>query len=86
MAETPAARLGDPSDHGGTIISASSTTFVDGIATARTGDLHSCPIHGVTPLIGTAKTLVDGKIRVRVGDRAECGAVIISGSPTVMVG
>lgn len=78
------ARLGDPSNHGGTIISASPTTFADGKAVARAGDLHSCPIqgHGITPLSSAAVTLADGKRVVRVGDTAACGAVITSGSPT----
>ena len=86
MALSPAARLGDPSDHGGSIVSASSTVFADMIGRARNGDSHSCPIpgHGVTALIsGSSGVYVDGLLVIRVGDKAGCGAAISSGSPTV---
>ncbi len=89
MPSTAAARKGDTSSHGGTIIGACSPTVdVNGIPQARTGDLHSCPIlgHGVTPLTGTAVAKADGLVCVRVGDTAACGAVINSGSPTVSLG
>jgi uncharacterized Zn-binding protein involved in type VI secretion len=90
VAEQPVARLGDTSDHGGTITSNCSTDMLtDGLETAHTGSLHSCPIpgHGITPLTGTSKTLIDGgQPKVRVGDLAGCGAAIISGSPTVQSG
>jgi uncharacterized Zn-binding protein involved in type VI secretion len=83
-----AARRGDPSTHGGEIVSASSDVFCDGIGVARTGDLHACPIpgHGTTALTGTATTKADGANRVRVGDLAGCGAAISAGSPTVNLG
>jgi uncharacterized Zn-binding protein involved in type VI secretion len=82
----PVARLGDPSNHGGRIITASGTTFADGIAVARNADLHQCPLagHGTTPLTATTTiTSVDGRRVIRVGDRAGCGAVITAGSPTM---
>lgn len=88
MTLSPVARLGDPSSHGGTIISASSDFRVDGIGVARTGDQHSCPIpgHGVTTLTGTAIMQNDGKHVVRVGDTAACGAAITAGSPKTSAG
>lgn len=81
------ARQGDPSDHGGKIISGSSVVFTDGQPAAREGDLHQCPIpgHGTTPMTSTATVYADGKRRVRVNtpsDHAGCGAIIIKGSPT----
>jgi uncharacterized Zn-binding protein involved in type VI secretion len=83
----PVARHGDPSSHGGTITGACSPTFkCDGIAVARTGDAHTCPIpgHGTTALTGSSEATADGGLRiVRVGDTAGCGAAITSGSPTV---
>jgi uncharacterized Zn-binding protein involved in type VI secretion len=89
-AEKAVARLGDPSSHGGTITSLCSTAMLtDGIQTARTGSLHTCPIpgHGITPLTGTSKTLIDGGLaKVRVGDLAACGAAITAGSPTTSSG
>jgi uncharacterized Zn-binding protein involved in type VI secretion len=76
-------RLGDKSDHGGTIITASSDMFVDGIAVARKGDQHSCPIpyHGVTQITEASNTnFNDGKGIARIGDKVGCGATIIQGS------
>lgn len=78
------ARKGDPSNHGGVIITGATKTFVNGIEVARVGDLHSCPIpfHGVTPIVTGSPTVVaEGKAVARVGDVAGCGAAISSGSP-----
>jgi uncharacterized Zn-binding protein involved in type VI secretion len=83
------ARLGDRTDHGGTIISGASRTLVNGISAARKGDLHSCPLkgHGVTPITtGSSSVNIEGRPSARVGDRTGCGAVITSGSPDVEVG
>lgn len=77
------ARLGDSSDHGGTIISAASYTDVNGIFVARVGDLHSCPIpgHGVTKIIdGSGNYDSEGKITAVVGSTVGCGAKITGGS------
>jgi uncharacterized Zn-binding protein involved in type VI secretion len=86
----PLARLGDPSSHGGTIISASITTTADGKGVARVGDLHQCPQegHGTTALahVGAPVLSVDGKQAIWVGDTAACGAAISAGSPTVSRG
>ena len=79
-------RLGDTSSHGGTVISASTTTLANRKGIARTGDLHSCPIrgHGVTAFNSTCTTKSDGKSVVRVGiDSCGCGAVVVGGSPDV---
>ena len=86
---SPVARLNDPSDHGGHIITASSDVFVNGIGIARLGDSHSCPIagHGVTPLVTSSSTVfADTKGVVRVGDKTGCGATISAGSPNVNAG
>ena len=80
------ARLGDPSDHGGTIISGcASTVLTNGKQTALDGCLHSCPIddHGVTPVSATGVHTAEGAKIVRVGDKAGCGAAISKGSPNV---
>lgn len=82
----PVARLGDPSNHGGTIISASPNVRANGIAVARHGDLHSCPLpgHGITAIssISSGKH-VNGQRVLTVGAVAGCGAVISGGSPNV---
>lgn len=83
---TAVARLGDTSNHGGTIIQASSDVKVNGLGVARQGDNHSCPIsgHGVTPLTAiTTKTFVNGRLVITVGAVAGCGAHINQGSPNV---
>lgn len=85
----PIARLNDPSDHGGHIISAATNVLANSIGVARQGDSHTCPIrgHGVTPLIAsTTSVYVNGRAVVRVGDAAGCGAHITQGSPDVLAG
>lgn len=82
----PQARLGDSSSHGGTIITGSLTTMVDGRPAARMGDKHVCPIphHGVTPIVtGSLNTTTDGRPNARMGDMTGCGAVIVTGSLNV---
>jgi len=51
-------RLGDPTTHGGKVISASSTTIVEGKTVALVGDLVVCPIqgHGVNKIIEGSNT------------------------------
>lgn len=73
------ARLGDSSDHGGVIITASATYIADGARGALEGDLHSCPTHGVTALTSGSIVICLGRRIVRIGDTAECGAAIITG-------
>ena len=82
----PQARLGDTSSHGGTVITGSVTTIVNGRPMARMGDMHVCPIpgHGVTPIVsGSLDTATDGRPNARMGDMAGCGAVIVTGSLNV---
>ena len=83
------ARLGDTTDHGGVIITASQTVDANGIRVARKGDLHSCPIpgHGVTAIVTGSSTVdVNGKPVARIGDVTGCGATIVSASPNVDAG
>jgi len=79
----PQARLGDMTSHGGTIITGSLTTMVNGRPVARMGDMHVCPIpyHGVTPIVtGSLRTSTDDRPNARIGDVTGCGAVIVGGS------
>jgi len=87
---TQVARLGDTSDHGGTIISTNQddTVRANGIPIAVDGAIHSCPItgHGDTPITPiTVKTYINGKLVVTIGAQAGCGAKINVGSPNVIV-
>jgi uncharacterized Zn-binding protein involved in type VI secretion len=78
------ARLGDTSDHGGTIISVTTQhTNAEGQLVAKVYDLHSCPIpgHGVTPiLIGSSQVICEGQPTAVNNSRCGCGALIIAGS------
>ena len=80
----PVARLGDTTNHGGTIVTGSTGTIVNGKPVARMGDLHACPRkgHGLTRIVsGSTTTLIEGKPTARMGDTTGCGAVIVTASP-----
>lgn len=79
-------RLGDKTDHGGTVISASETFICFGKGVARVGDMVTCPItgHGVTPIVEGHPTFTDkGKPVAFDGHRAACGCKLISSLPAV---
>lgn len=75
-------RLGDPTDHGGKVITASKTMRFDGRFVARKGDEVSCPKHPeVKPnliLEGDNSMTDDGVPIARQGYRATCGCRLIS--------
>lgn len=82
------ARLGDPSSHGGVIVTGAARTLVNGKKAARLGDLHACPIpgHGIRQIVtGSPNTFIEGKAAARVGDQIACGAVIVNGSSNTLV-
>ncbi len=89
----PAARVGDTTVHGGTIVGPGvPTVMIGGMPAAVLGDTHICPIpppaHVTsTPFImGSTTVLIGGKPAVRVGDTCVCGASAAVGEPTVMIG
>ncbi|SFN16120.1 Zn-binding Pro-Ala-Ala-Arg (PAAR) domain-containing protein, incolved in TypeVI secretion [Formivibrio citricus] len=74
-------RLGDPTSHGGVVVSASPLTPVFGVPVARLGDMVSCPIpgHGTCPIVeGDASWIVDGRPVALEGHKTACGAGLIS--------
>lgn len=75
-------RLGDPTSHGGKVVSASATNFtVGGIAVARVGDLCSCPQRGhnnCTIAEGNPKHIIGGIAVAYAGHKTTCGAVLES--------
>ena len=97
-AQTPAARLGDSTSHGGTIITGAPTVNIGGKPAARKDDLASCPVvpeppappHGIGPIInGSSTVFIGGKPAARIGGTiVEAGATstIVVGSPTVRIG
>lgn len=84
---TAIAVLGSVSSHGGVMITGSSNLLADGTPVCVSGNLHSCPIagHGVTPVVGTVNVLSEGVPVLTIGAIAGCGAVLVSGIPTIEV-
>jgi uncharacterized Zn-binding protein involved in type VI secretion len=100
-AESPAARVGDPTSHGGTIVGPGvPSVLIGGQPAAVVGDQTTCPLFsGVPPnqaphiggpiVTGSSTVLIGGKPAARVGDpNAENGssATIASGAATVIIG
>lgn len=74
-------RLGDKTTHGGQVITASSSTIIEGKPAALLGDIVSCPYkgHGDNKIISGASTCFsDGKPMVLDDARCECGCRIIA--------
>ena len=95
----PAARMGDPTAHGGSIVVGFPTVLIGGQPAARMGDMHACPMvtPGVPPiphvggpiLKGSLTVLIGGQPAARMGDMATCTGPpdsIVSGCPTVLIG
>ena len=77
----PIVRLGDPTSHGGKVITASVTHSIAGIGIARVGDQIVCPIpgHGVNVIVeGAANYLIGGRMVALHGHHGACGCTLIS--------
>lgn len=71
--------LGDATTHGGKIISASSSLFVNGTQVALIGDLVSCSKHGTNCIIEGDPTAFDNGVSIVVNNCfCECGCRVIS--------
>lgn len=87
-----AARGGDATTHPGTVVPTVGSVLINGRPVATVGDLHVCAFPGLPPhpastiATGSGTVWVVGRQAARVGDAAGCGAVIISGSPNVVIG
>ncbi len=75
--------------HGATPITGSPTCYANNEIIVRLGDLVYCPIHGhgINPIVTVMapNRESDGKPVAQVTAIAQCGAIIISGSPNVYV-
>lgn len=95
----PAARMGDPTAHGGMIVAGVPNVVIGGQPAARLGDMHVCPM--VTPAVppvphvggpvnmGSATVLIGNMPAARMGDMAICTGppdTILGGCPTVLIG
>lgn len=97
----PAARLGDMTSHGGSIVVGEFTVLIGGQPAARVGDNHVCPMlnpgvppppHVGGPIMppGVPTVLIGGMPAACVGDSATCSgppdSILPPGCPTVLIG
>jgi uncharacterized Zn-binding protein involved in type VI secretion len=86
----PAARIKDPTVHGGAITAGEPTVVIGGSPAARVGDAHTCPKHGGGPISAGSTTVnIAYKPAARVGDPATCSGppdAIASGCQSVSIG
>src|SRR5690554_611736 len=96
----PAARLGDPTVHGGTITLGFPTVLIGGQPAARLADMHLCPMvtpapvpvpHVGGPIIGPGvpTVLIGNMPAATLGDMVTCVGppdMIVMGCPTVLIG
>lgn len=96
-AQTPAARVGDPTSHGGQIVGPGvPNVLIGGLPAVVVGDQATCPlVSGTVPHVGgpivtgSATVLIGGRPAARVGDLVvETGpsSMILLGAPTVLIG
>lgn len=80
--------LGDKTDHGGTVITASGRAQTGDRNIACVGDKVTCPRHdGVTTIVtGDPSMLIDGKPVARHGDKTSCGASLIAAQSLSSIG
>lgn len=89
-----AARFGDSTTHGGTVIGPGiATVLIGGMPAAVLADNHMCSmppnVHQptVSPFIqGSTTVMIGGMPALRAGDTCVCGASVIVGEPTVIIG
>ncbi|MEW6428994.1 MAG: PAAR domain-containing protein [Thermodesulfobacteriota bacterium] len=90
----PAARVGDTSNHGGTVVGPGvATVLIGGMPAAVVGDLHVCSLppntHQPTASpfpSGSATVFIGGRPALRTSDACICGAMAAVGEPTVLLG
>lgn len=89
-----AARMGDTTTHGGTIVGPGvATVLIGGMPAAVVGDTHVCslPPNSHQPTAspfpsGSATVMIGGVPALRTTDACICGAMAAVGAPTVMIG
>lgn len=80
-------RLGDPTTHGGTVVSATTNYIMFGKEVAGRGDKVTCPRpgHGVVTIVeGDPAWTVNGKNVALEGHKCSCGCSLISTLPNVV--
>lgn len=79
-------RLGDPTSHGGSVVSAAPNFSMMGIQVARMGDSCTCPKPGHSNCQiaeGDPNWIIDGHPVALEGHLTTCGAALISTLPNV---
>jgi len=72
--------VGDGLSSGGSVVTGSPFTDIDGQPMARVGDRTLCPAHGPGTIItGDGTLIVDGNAAARHGDWVSCGCQLIAG-------
>jgi uncharacterized Zn-binding protein involved in type VI secretion len=90
----PAVRVGDVTNHGGTVTGPGvPNVMIAGMPAAVAGDMHVCslPPTGHQPTVspfpaGSATVKIGGRPALRTTDACGCGAMAAIGSPTVQIG
>ena len=88
-----AARVGDTTNHGGTIVGPGvATVLIGSMPAAVAGDIHVCVLPPVShqptasPFpMGSTTVLIAGRPALRTTDACICGAMAAVGAPTVMI-
>ena len=96
MSPMPAARMGDSTAHGGTIVSGFPMVLIEGMPAARVTDMHVCPMfdgpkpHVGGPILkGSMGVLIGNMPAARVMDQCTCVGppdMIIKGATKVLIG
>jgi len=71
---------------GGPILLGSPTVLILGFPVARVGDMAVCVGPPDTIVSGSSTVTIGGMPAARMGDSTAHGGVIVTGSPTVMIG
>jgi uncharacterized Zn-binding protein involved in type VI secretion len=90
----PAARVSDTTSHPGFVSGPGTpTVLVSGLPAASAGDIHIClmpPTAGPHPPapfpVGSTTVVIGGRPALRINDVSSCGATILSGAFTVVIG
>jgi len=88
-----AARVGDLTNHGGTIAGPGvASVTIGGQAAAVAGDLHTCALGSQShppssPFsAGSSSVTISGRAALRTSDACGCGATAALGLPSVTIG
>ncbi len=89
----PAGRVGDQTAHPGVITGPGvATVLIQGQPASVVGDIHTCAFpppapHPPTPMaMGSTSVMFGGRPAIRLGDSSGCGAPVIVGCFTVIIG